>query len=273
MKKTTSLKLTKQIAKYGALTAAIAGVADASGQIAYTNVDPDFMGGIGSEFLLDFNNDGTDDFAIRHNGSNSLLLYPLGSNNDFLGSGGSNYAYPYALSSGALVSSGATGSWLNNGFSVGNASLNYGSYSSNCSFGNWCDVSDRFLGLRFNLGGNTHYGWARLDVNAIGDVWSVKDFAYNTVADEAILTGQETLNLADNSLVETKIIALNKTIAFYNFPVNSEYKVFNLNGQQVLNGNIRLDQQVIEAQELSNGIYIIEISDSNNKAIRKKIVL
>ena len=52
MKKTTSSKLSKQLAKYGALTAAILGVADASGQIVYTDVTPDFAGGGGDEFFL-----------------------------------------------------------------------------------------------------------------------------------------------------------------------------------------------------------------------------
>ena len=58
MKKTTKKNLSNRLARYGALTVAIAGVADASGQIVYTDLDPDFSGGgAGSFHLLDLNND------------------------------------------------------------------------------------------------------------------------------------------------------------------------------------------------------------------------
>src|SRR5690606_34793820 len=103
MKKTTSLKLSKQLAKYGALTAAIVGIADANGQSIIYNDIPDFTGGIGDTFLIDLDNNGTNDFQIRHNGSTSypnLYIDPLTASNDVLGSGGSNFAYPFALSNG-----------------------------------------------------------------------------------------------------------------------------------------------------------------------------
>ena len=62
MTKTYTSKLSKKLAKYGALTAAIAGVADASGQIVYTDVTPDFVGTFGDEFFLDLNQDAINDF-------------------------------------------------------------------------------------------------------------------------------------------------------------------------------------------------------------------
>ena len=43
MKKNTSTKLAKRLAKYGALSAAVLGVADASGQVTYTDVSPDLV--------------------------------------------------------------------------------------------------------------------------------------------------------------------------------------------------------------------------------------
>ncbi|NQX85321.1 MAG: hypothetical protein HRT67_05380, partial [Flavobacteriaceae bacterium] len=46
MKKTTTTHFSKQLARYGALTAAIAGMVDAHGQINYTDIDPDHNGGV-----------------------------------------------------------------------------------------------------------------------------------------------------------------------------------------------------------------------------------
>jgi len=73
---------------------------------------------------------------------------------------------------------------------------------------------------------------------------------------------------------QVKIIALNKSIALYNLPETTNYKLYSMTGQSVLNGKIENDTHVIEANSISSGVYIIELEDSNSKAvIRKKIVL
>ena len=283
MKKTTSsLKLSKQLAKYGALTAAMAGVADASGQIVYTDVDPDFAGGIGSSMFLDLDNNGTNDFQIIHDGGDDLDIVPVNNvDNEVLGVIGYSsswygyfygFAYPYVLSNNDVISNGATGTWNNFGYnSVGTNSLNFGS----CIDGYWCDVTDGYLGLRFNIGGNVHYGWARLDVDTAGDVWTLKDYAYNTVAGESILAGQQTLSTDSEILNESvRVTALNKTIGLYNLPNKMSYQLFSMTGKAVLNGHTENSIHSIEAKSLSDGVYIIEITDNNtNAVIRKKIVL
>lgn len=283
MKNTTSLKLTKKLSTYGALVAAVGGVADASGQIIYTDISPDFAGGANSEYMLDIDNDGTDDFRIYNVSSsyvsnygysyntNALFIEPLTASNDVLGSGGSTYAYPFALNSGDVISSTPTsGSWKNNGFAGGFNSLNYNS----CDYGNWCNLTDGYLGLRFNIGGNTHYGWVRLDVSTAPDTYAIKDLAYNTIANESIEAGQTTLGIGENSLAELKIVSLNKSIALYNLPENTDYNLYSLTGQSLINGSINQDTYVIEANTASNGVYILELIDSDTKAtIKKKVVL
>ncbi|MEH6534805.1 MAG: T9SS type A sorting domain-containing protein [Psychroserpens sp.] len=269
MKKTTSLKLSKQLTKYGALTAVIVGAADVNGQsIVYDDI-ADFTGGVGDTFLIDIDSNGTDDFQIRHNGSSNLYLDPLTASNDALGSGGASFAYPFDLTSGTAISSGA-GSWFNNGFSGGFQSLNYGS----CSFGNWCSVSDGYIGLRFNISGSIHYGWVQLDVDQNGDVWTVKGFAYHDTAGMPLNAGQETLSIGTSVLEDIKIVALNKSIGLYNLPEATNYRLVNMTGKQVLDGTTTGSSFVVEANAMANGIYIIELTDANSKAvIRKKLVL
>lgn len=162
--------------------AAIPAVSNAN--IIYTDENPDFNGVIGSQYFLDLNNDGNDDFRIWHNGASNLYISPLTASNEALGSGGVTFAYPFALTSGAMISSGA-GQFFNNGYAGGFQSLNYGS----CSFGNWCSVTDRYIGVRFSIGGNIHYGWVRLDVNQAGSVWTVKDYAYEDIMGNGIAAG------------------------------------------------------------------------------------
>ncbi|OUR98176.1 hypothetical protein A9Q86_14055 [Flavobacteriales bacterium 33_180_T64] len=271
MKKTTSLKLSKQLAKYGALTAAIVGVNDASGQsIIYDDI-ADYTGGVGDTFMIDLDGNGTDDFQIRNELSTSnLYIDPLTASNDVLGSGGATYAYPFVLNNGDAISSGTT-PWNNNGFAGGFQSLNY----SSCSIGNWCDITDGYIGLRFNISGNTHYGWVRLDVDSSGNVWTVKDLAYSDTPNTALTAGQQTLSIEENSTLNAiKIVGLNKSIGLYNLQAPTNYRILNMTGKEVLSGTTSDHSHVVEATTIANGVYIIELTESNSRAIiRKKIIL
>ena len=278
MKKTTRSKLSKQLTKYSALTAAIVGVADANGQINYTDVNPDFVGGPGGEYLLDIDNNGTNDFRIYHNGalsasSAAILIQPLTASNEVLGSDSGFYAYPFVLNSGDTISSGQT-SWNNTGFSSGFQSLNYG---VSCGIGNWCGVTDGFIGLRFNIAGSgIHYGWARLDVpNDNSQPWTIKDIAYNLTVNESLLAGQQVLDVDSNDFEEIRVVSLNKTIGLYNLQENINYRLINVEGKNVLSGSTDNAQNtVIEASGFATGVYIIELQGIDSNSIkRKKIVL
>ncbi len=59
--------------------------------------------------------------------------------------------------------------------------------------GNWKNTQSRFLGLKFQINGQTHYGWARLSVRYTGHnllTATLLGYAYETNADQAILAGQ-----------------------------------------------------------------------------------
>ena len=73
----------------------------------------------------------------------------------------------------------------------------YGSsFYGNKAYGNWANVTDRFLGLKFALDGETHYGWARLNVTASFDrngpyiTATLTGYAFETVANQSIKAGQ-----------------------------------------------------------------------------------
>lgn len=268
MKKNTSKNFSKKLLKYGALSAAIAGVADVNGQIVYTDI-ADFTGGGAVDYNLDLNNDMTSDFLIDASSNNSsvfaVFLRSSTSGNSFLGSQ-PGYTYPFAMNSGDTISSGQTG-W----YDVG--TLNYVSCYNGAGSSNWCGVTDKFLGLRFNVGGNTHYGWARLDVSASGDSFTIKDYAYNSTPGAAINAGQ-TLSTNDNQLTNIRIAAVNNTIAISNLSIETEFSIFDMTGKSVMNGNINDHTYTIEANSLSTGIYILELNDINSDAvIRKKVIL
>ena len=59
--------------------------------------------------------------------------------------------------------------------------------------GNWFNVKNRYLGLRFQINGKTHYGWARVNVEVNEKhqlTATVTGYAYETIPNKAILAGQ-----------------------------------------------------------------------------------
>ena len=289
MKKTTSKELSKKITRYTALSAAMASVANLNAQNGYTDVDPNVtisLNHTDNQFTVDMDplNSNGPEFRLYVN-SYSANIVGLTSSASILGAASGIYDFVFALDSNELISNGLT-SWFSNG---AYRTLNL-YYSSNC-YGQWCDVT-KFVGVKFNISGNTHYGWIRLTVPTDpNDGVTILDYFYNTTPDACAIAGNNNpldtdgdgwpdicdptpLDIENNAFSNIKIIALNKTIALYNLPEQTNYKVFNMSGQQILDGKIQNKTHVIEANTLANGIYIVELQDADtNTVIRKKVVL
>jgi hypothetical protein len=57
--------------------------------------------------------------------------------------------------------------------------------------GVWKNAEGRYLGLKFSLNGETHYGWARMTVTAKGGILAtLTGYAYETVPNQPILAGE-----------------------------------------------------------------------------------
>ena len=58
-------------------------------------------------------------------------------------------------------------------------------------YGNWTNVTNRYLGLKFKIHGKTHYGWARVSVVDRGFTLTgtLTGYAYETIANKAIIAG------------------------------------------------------------------------------------
>jgi hypothetical protein len=79
-------------------------------------------------------------------------------------------------------------------FPVGRASLAYSTFflTTGHRGGSWLNVTSRFLGLKFKLHGETHYGWARLSVKVDNFQISatLTGYAYETIPGKSIMAGQ-----------------------------------------------------------------------------------
>ena len=235
MKKTISLNLPNRLAQYGALSLAIAGIIDANGQVIYTNIAD--TGPLNQTYNLDLDGGGTFDFFIRHGGGSYGIVdvLPETGGNAIIGRYTYTDIFPFALNNSYTISVGNSNWQSNYQYQILNE-LNCYNFSSY-----WCGVTDKFLGLRFEIGADTHYGWARLDVSASGGSWLIKDYAYNSARDLQIDTGEGIpLGIDDELVSKVKIVALNKSIALYNLPESISYKLFTMTGQSVLKGKIKM---------------------------------
>ena len=63
--------------------------------------------------------------------------------------------------------------------------------SGNSTFGNWANVRNRYLGLKFVIKHKVHYGWARLSVKMHPRyiTGTLTGYAYETIPDRAIIAG------------------------------------------------------------------------------------
>jgi hypothetical protein len=141
----------------------------------------------GMSYKLDLNHDGVVDFTLRnptYRVGASLSAEPAAGN----GASGFSNIFASALRRGALIGTrryfpGKAMVWV--GTSGDGVSVSYGS---------WINVKNRYLGLKFKIGGKAHYGWARLSVQVHNYPASITatltGYAYETVAHKPIRAGQ-----------------------------------------------------------------------------------
>jgi hypothetical protein len=144
---------------------------------------------------IDLNHDGITDFTLFNVFSNfgnrrSWLLLVYRDSNEVAGKS-DNAA---ALTAGIPVGPAAEFQ-SNNVVHMARVYSSYGLIKSESGY--WRDAHDRYLGLKFMISGQTHYGWARLNVEASknGIRAALTGFAYETVPNRPIIAGH-----IDNSM-------------------------------------------------------------------------
>ncbi len=272
MKKITSKNLTKRLAQYGAMSAAVMAGADANGQVVYTDVDPDVTLQVGDLFSLDFESDTFEDVEVRNPdglaGGNAAIVFPS-SGGAFAGftSAGGTYDYPFLMAEGDVIDA-ATG-YTTTG---DRGDLNY--YGCAYSNSQWCgDVNDGYLGVRFIslTTGTTHYGWVRLDTDVNGDnLITVKDFAFEATPDTAISAGdQGSLGLTDSAFGAFEYHTSENALHLSSATMMNQVVLHNVLGQEVARQQINATSATVAMDRLSAGVYIATITaEGQTKSIK-----
>ena len=160
---------------------------------------------------IDLNHDGIKDFLLRATYYAGTAYFKVGldasgyrNNNAVAGGRSSRSSYffsaAYALPAGARI--GPKRKFPVHHPFMAEELFNRVHTSQYSDLGPWAGkgkgVTDRYLGLKFVVGGEVHYGWARLSVTLghhrqYGDVsGTLTGYAYETVPNKAIIAGQIT---------------------------------------------------------------------------------
>lgn len=182
-----------------ALMAAASGVSllatsQAQGEPVYTAADQKMLPN--HDYPLDLNHDGVTDFYFHASFmctsfceyiEGGITIEPAHSSNEAWGFEVRDQGYAYALPPGTVI--GPKGKFL-----AGNEIMMTGGYDAGTNSvgscdGPWTNKQNAYLGLKFDIQGETHYGWARLSTTCLKNGESeavLTGYAYESVANRPI---------------------------------------------------------------------------------------
>jgi hypothetical protein len=176
----------------------------AEAKIIYTHANMNILPH--DRILLDLNHDGIADFTFKDfrntnsfgSGSGRLSVLPAQKTNGIGGHNVSGQAYASALLPGVRIGPkrnffSRTGMMAYSEDGMGPGKQHH---TSGVCTGPWANVSNRYLGLKFVIRGETHFGWARLTVScpyaSSAVTATLTGYAYETVPNRPIVTGKKT---------------------------------------------------------------------------------
>ncbi|MBN2891521.1 MAG: T9SS type A sorting domain-containing protein [Bacteroidales bacterium] len=181
--------LQQKLMTYSLTAAAVVVAGSANAQVVHSGAINEH---VTSQYAIDIDDNGVTDFYIGVTTSSTFyksayLMSPSSSTsvNQWLLSSHPN---PYVADLDADVAVDASGSFTSS-FRPWNIGWYASSSSNNNAFGG---AGEKFIGVKFDIDGATHYGWIRVDVASDLTSLDVIDWAYDSYPGVGILTGQTT---------------------------------------------------------------------------------
>ena len=238
-------------------------------QVVYTDVNPDSL--VSSNYELDLNNDGTPEFLIEKTTDGGIdIVQATGlSNQDSLIGYYAGFpaitGYPSALSSNEVID--GTSTFVDEGVMGGDHELIM-------EDADWPDGFNRYLGLKFNISGEVHYGWAKIKISTDYVAFTITEYAYNATAGAAINSGVVSVE-ENTSVTEMTVfpnpVSENATLSFYvNDESEIDFSVYDLNGKLILAESRKIEKPGKQAFQLNvsqwnSGIYFCRVNSSTLK--------
>jgi hypothetical protein len=174
-------RLDKKLAAYAAAAAAIGVVGlstaqSAAAEVVYTKTHIE----VNTDTPIDLNGDGTKDFTFGRAGAGSygsVLFVAAPTGNAFVGKGIDATPLPFGV--------GITGKDEFGGSSAQLARFSF--RSGSFSGGTWAGKINQYMGVKFLIDGQRHFGWIRITVEHLQA--HISGYAYETVPNQPIKAG------------------------------------------------------------------------------------
>lgn len=223
---------------------------------------------------LDFNNDGTNEFNLYDGGfdvthTNAMLEFSWsdGGNNIWTNgnfdTGGWDDVKPLALG----TSIGANGNWE----ALGDAYIVNGNDETLFPMN-----TDSYVGFRFKIGNNTHYGWAKVHLSgSITSGVQVQwiECAYETTPNTAISAGNTGTGIRSNEMPAISFFpnpVVNEVTLNVSIEQTSDVMVYDIAGKLVSAPVVISDNQVkINLSDCQTGVYFIKFNNNSVKVVKR----
>jgi len=284
--------LISRLKQYSILASPFIAVSSAvQAQVVYRDLNPDVdlttNAGELNNYNLDLNNDGVIDFVFgvlsRYQTDTSGSKYnKAGVKPDTMNGNGimgyvhtnvAKYYYASALS---------TNQDINNTKNFWEYSGGYGTfflyYADGVGFGQWKNVTNKYMGFRFkDSGGNTHYGWMRMDITVYPVELVIKDLAYQSTPDAGIKAGEGGPSGIEtaNSEHDVSIFSFGKKLFIESSLAEAQpmqIEVMDVSGKIILAHQANDRNVQLSLNNVSDGIYLVKVSQNGNEYIRKVVL-
>lgn len=277
----------ERLLKYSAMASTFLAGGVVTGQVQYNDINPDaVITKTNSPYLLDFNNDLTDDlqfvvnsavgsftyygFTINYSGSYAGVQAATGGG--IMGAG-TTYPAASALSSGNMINPAANfvqGGQL--GLVATYSIVGMPSYGGPFTSGNFPGAGDKFLGVQFDIAGGQHLGWVRLELSADAKTLTIKDYAYLLWPGGEIAAGQ-TVGLQDVAVedkVTFKVMPEEVSVNVTPDLIGGTLSLVDMNGREVSGTTITDINTKFTFGDAETGVYML-VAGFEKGSVSKKV--
>lgn len=233
-------------------------------QIVYTDINPDTIIAASTteqikSYYLDLNNNGSYEFELRHfnpgPGMESVELQTNPNTTQEVLIHASGHAVVKTINES--IASGA-GTW---------GLDQYGILDDP-----WYTGGDKYLGMRFKIDGQWHYGWTRIHIATDRLSFTVKDYAFQQTPNASILVGQSVTGINEPELQPVTVYPnpFSQSTTFHlSIPAeDADLKIWNMFGQQMnIHQTSESKQILVERGDLTNGLYVYRIYSRNDRKL------
>ena len=153
------------------------------------------------------------------------------------------------------------------------------------SWGDWGNQSKKYIGLKFKIDSNIHYGWIYMDVGLDVNYYTVRAWAYNETPDEAIIMDINAVDWQQPCLLDgLEDRKQNVNISVYSFDNNirvnlNKYKspegrisVYSIDGKKIHSRLIQGNENSFSLNGFT-GLYIVRVDVDGMETKTSRIYL